>query len=49
MDGTATTTLDQSGLYNVGASSNDTGATLAYSVDGVASNTADCTVDTSAT
>jgi ice-binding like protein/fibronectin type III domain protein len=44
---TATTTLDQSGLYNVGASSNDTGATLAYSVDSVASNTAECTVDAS--
>ena len=44
MTATHMTTFDQSGTYNVTASSNDVSATLLYTVDGVASDTAGCSV-----
>jgi hypothetical protein len=46
MAATGSTTFDQSGLYNVDASSNDSGATLVYTIDS-SGNTAHCSVDSS--
>jgi hypothetical protein len=46
MDVTGSTTFDQSGVYNVDASSNDPGATLVYKIDS-SGNAAGCTVDSS--
>jgi hypothetical protein len=43
MAATGSPTFDQSGSYNVDASSNDSGATLAYTIDS-SGNTAGCTV-----
>jgi hypothetical protein len=45
MAATGSARFDQSGVYNVTASSNDTTATLVYTVDGTATDSAGCSVD----